>query len=248
MIFLGINDWKVKNTANKGRGLFAKRDINAGVVIGDYLGKIVKTSEFDIKEDEHNLYLMYYDDQTSIYPDLQKEDIHLVNHSCVPNLWMYILQGHTLFFAIRKIFRGEELTVSYMLSPQDDYCSPCMHICKCESMFCTKSMHLSVDRYRKWNKFKKLESLKSKREKINYGKDLEPLLDYPKNIADNPIYSLFGYSKVSSYKCADDKLKSIEEIRDLIRKSGRILEFPKLKIKVFGVVDDLLITKPLVNN
>ena len=247
MILLNRRYWKVGKTKEKGRGLFLIRDINAGVVVGDYLGKVVKTSEFDIKEDEHNLYLMYYHDKASIYPDLKKDDIHLVNHSCVPNLFMYILHGHTLFFSLRRIFAGEELTVSYMLSPQDDYCKPCLHICKCESLLCLGTMHLSALRYEEWNRFKKVNAKKSKRLKVKFGSDLAPLSIYPDEIADNPIYTLFGYGKVSSYKCNNDKLKSLEEIRGLIRKSGRTLEFSKLNLKVYGVVDGVLFSEVLLN-
>ena len=243
MILLPKDSWEVKKTETKGRGLFTKREIGAGVVIGDYLGTVVRTRDLEIREDVQNLFLMYYHDEASIYPDLANDGIHLVNHSCTPNACMYVHAGHTLFFALRQIFAGEELTVSYMLSPQDEQCNPCIHRCKCESIMCQKSMHLSQLRYEKWKIFQELNTKKSKRERIKYNKALLPLQTYPKQIADNPIYNLFGNDREDSYKSDEPNILNAGDLRALIRETGRVIEFTKLNLKVCGVADNLAISK-----
>ena len=64
--------WQIKKAREKGLGVFAKKEIKAGTVIGDYLGKLIKTAEYNLDNDKKGLYLMYYTDQASIYPDLKK--------------------------------------------------------------------------------------------------------------------------------------------------------------------------------
>src|ERR1035437_4362700 len=139
MILLLDKYWEIKNTKNKGRGIFAKIDIPQGLIIGDYIGKVIHPK--DAVVDEENFYLMYYHDTAAISPDLKQPGIHLLNHSCVPNAWLYIYKGHTLAFALKKISKGEELTIPYLLSPIDEFCAPCLHVCKCGDLQCTGTMH-----------------------------------------------------------------------------------------------------------
>ncbi len=190
MILLARDFWEIKTTKRKGRGLFAKKEITAGTVIGDYLGKVIRTVDYDLDKDKDGLYLMYYSDEASIYPDLKKPDIHLLNHSCTPNCWIYTYRGHTLFFALRIIKLGEELTISYLLGPKET-CTNCVHICKCGSDRCTGTMHLTKEKYNKWQKFQNSQNKKTKKQKVVFGKNLPVLSSYPKTVPDVSIYEEF---------------------------------------------------------
>lgn len=185
MILLPENYLEIRNTKNKGRGLFMIKDIPKGTVIGDYIGKIIHPKDAII--DDENLYLMYYHDHAVISPDIEKFGIHLLNHSCIPNTFVYIYKGHTLAFALRKILKGEELTIFYLLSPKDKSCDPCPHICKCGNSKCSGTMHLSKKEYEKWRKFSDTRAKKTKRERIRYGKELPLLSSYPKKISEDYI-------------------------------------------------------------
>ncbi len=189
MFLLEDDCWEIKKTEKKGRGVFAKKEIKTGTIIGDYLGEIISIAEYDLEKDKEGLYLMYFSDEAGIYPDLTKPGIYLTNHSCKPNCWIYTYRGHTLFFALRKIKSGEELTISYLFSPLDKTCNPCTHICKCDSKYCNGTMHLSKRKYRKWQKFQEVERKKTKAPKVVFGKALPKLNSYPKINPDNPIYS-----------------------------------------------------------
>lgn len=189
MFFIEDNSWQIRKTKEKGVGVFAKKAIGAGTIIGDYLGKVIKTAQYDLEKDKKGLYLMYYTDRASIYPNLKNPGIHLLNHSCTPNCWIYIYCGHTLFFALRNIKPGEELTISYLLSPKAD-CNPCTHTCKCASQFCTGTMHLPKSKYALWQKFQNAQKKKSKTPKVIFNKNLPKLPSYPKINPNNPIYSL----------------------------------------------------------
>lgn len=239
MIFLPSNNWEIQKTRKKGRGVFAKKDIEPGTLIGDYLGKVMHPA--NIESEKGDVYAMYYHDYASILPtNIAASGVHCINHSCTPNAWISIYKGHTLFFALRKIFIGEEITISYLFSPNE--CATCMHECKCESAFCTKTMHLSQDFYEKWRAFSEKEAKQTKRARIQYGKELPKLSIYPKSIPDNPIYTLFGNLEKPALQQNDIRLPLIKEIRSQIRKSGRILYFSKVKLKVFGVQNEEIIT------
>lgn len=171
--------WRVAKTRDKGMGVFANKQIIAGTIIGDYLGTIINIAEFDLDEDQKGLYLMYYSDDAGIYPDLTKPGIHLLNHSCEPNCWISVHNGHTLFFALRDIAPGEELTISYLLSPKDDTCDICIHDCKCRSVKCTGTMHLSKDKYDKWQSFLKTQNKNEEVPVVAFGDHLAKLDYYP---------------------------------------------------------------------
>lgn len=245
MFLLTDDAWEVKKTEKKGRGLFAKKEIIPGTVIGDYLGRVLRTAEEDTIDESENFYLMYYHDYASIFPDLTKPGIHLLNHSCSPNCWMYTYKGHTLFFAIRRIFPGEELTVNYLLSPLDKYCSPCTHLCQCGSVICYQTMHLPKKLYDLWNTFHDKESAKTKKERIQYGKDLPQLSSYPDTIPDHPVYTLFGAANCEPAQLSNTTLPSRTELRALVRETGRRLDFPSINTRVLGITDTLVLTEPL---
>ena len=193
MILLPEKYWEIKNTKDKGRGLFAKKDISKSTIIGDYIGKVIHPRDAIV--DEENFYLMYYHDTAAIVPDLQKPGVHLLNHACVPNCMFYVYKGHTLAFALRKISKGEELTIPYLLAPRDKFCEPCLHVCRCENLLCLGTMHLSKDKYDKWRKFSSAQAKETKRERVRYGKDLPRLASYPEKISGGYIRRINGLFK-----------------------------------------------------
>lgn len=185
MILLSDACWEARSTLNRGRGLFAKKDISKGTVIGDYVGKIVHPQDAIV--DEENFYLMYYHNRAAISPDLEKAGVHLLNHSCIPNCRLYIYRGHTLAFACRRISRGEELTIQYLLAPKDEFCKPCKHECRCGNSRCVGTMHLSKERYDKWREFNDAQAKETKKERVRYGKELPLLSSYPEKISADYI-------------------------------------------------------------
>lgn len=245
MLLLADKDWEVRTSEGKGRGIFVKKNIAGGKVIGDYIGKTIRVADEDNYDKGEHFYTMYYSDNASIFPDSKKPGIHLFNHSCAPNCWMYTYRGHTLYFTLRHIFAGEELTVSYLLSPQDKYCNPCTHLCHCGATFCFQTMHLSDEKYKKWEKFHDDEAEKTRRERVTYGQILEKLDDYPGSIPDNPIYTLFGAKEKYAVSIAAKKVPSTKEVRNIIRETGRTIAFTHLNLRIHGVLDNLLISETL---
>ncbi len=247
-MFLLPSDYlKVKKTKRKGKGVFANKDILPGTVIADYLGTFIRAEEEEEYEKKHGFYSMYYHDNASVFPDLTKDGAHLFNHSCAPNCYMYTYKGHTLYFALRKIFKGEELTVSYLLGPLDSDCTPCTHECLCNSDICTNSMHTNKERFDKWVAHDDMMAKKTKLRRITYGAQLEKLDVYPESISDNDIYVLFGSNQKPVLSLSDAKIPEKKKLRNAIRESGRRLYFEKLGITVSGVADDHIVCKATSN-
>lgn len=244
MFLLPDDTWQIKNTPKKGRGVFATKDIPAGTLIGDYLGKIISTAEEENYEAQYGLYLMYYHNRATIFPDVDKAGIHLINHSCTPNCWMYTYKRHTLYFALRHIFAGEELTVSYLLGP-DASCDPCPHVCHCSSKHCTHTMHAEKKFFDEWDKFNTEITKQTKRQKVSYGHDLPKLDTYPEIISDAPIYPIFASTEKPSVVLNNSALFPIEKLREMMRNTGRMLEFPKLQKRIYGVVGDDIFSEPI---
>jgi hypothetical protein len=241
VILLTENLWEIKQTANKGRGLFAAQDLPAGQIISDYLGLVLNPLTDDVSEKLGGLYLMYYHDRALLYPtDITQPGAHVVNHSCLPNCWVYTFCGHTLFFTLRKIFAGEELTISYLLAPNTS-CSPCSHQCFCNTFNCSGSMHLSAGRFKQWNTFHEWQSHQTKRKQIRYGKKLGVLPEYPNLIPDQSIYYLSGSLDQPPLILNDRVLPSLPKMRQLIRQTGLTLQFPKLKLHIKAIENGTLI-------
>lgn len=189
MFLLPPSYFSIRQTKAKGRGVFARKRISAGTVIGDYLGVVVHIAQYDASY-EKGMYLMAFTDESFIYPPVDTPGIHCINHACKPNCWMYVYQGHTLFFALRDIQPGEELTISYLLSPKEDSCGDsCVHVCKCGGSSCTGSMHISQQSYRRWRKFLHREMSRTTLAPYRIGAPLQKLLTYPSAIPINPIYA-----------------------------------------------------------
>lgn len=244
MLFLEEQSWEVRKTQEKGRGLFTKKALSPGRIIGDYTGIVIHPRDADLYEKGAHFYLMYYHDYAGIFPDLSKPDLYLLNHSCTPNCWMYTYKGHTLFFTLRKIFPGEELTISYLLSPKTPFCEPCRHFCRCESTFCTGSMHLSNERFNTWQETYNEIARQTKRKRIQRGKELRLLSSYPISIPDHPVYPLFGNAQKKAQTILRTTLPKHEVLRQMIRESGKVLSFPHLNLSVLGISADEIITKP----
>jgi SET domain-containing protein len=60
------------------------------------------------------------DQRWSIDASVGGDATAFINHSCQPNLFSRVIRGHVVFFALRDIRAGEELTLDYVVSHHDD--------------------------------------------------------------------------------------------------------------------------------
>ena len=101
---------------NKGRGLYATRDIKEGTKIINYVGKIITNKEADESDKFDNkkpIYLFTLNKKYSLDGDFAWNVAGLVNHSCDNNC-DYNGKGLKIWItAIRDIKKGEELSYDY---------------------------------------------------------------------------------------------------------------------------------------
>lgn len=235
---------KVKSAKHKGRGVFTTRDIEAGTVVADYLGKLVRSG--DVKEGKDGHYDMAYNETVSIIPDPKKIGAHLINHSCEPNCDTYPLKNHALIFALRKIFSGEELTYIYNLDPLDEKkCKPCRHSCRCGSVFCRGTLHLSVEENKRINAFNKKHDDKTDLP-VKYGCQLPPLSHYPaKVIIKDPAYdTIFGCSKKPPFLLDKTVLPSFSSARRVISETGLAIAYPRINLIIVGILNGYIVVQP----
>ena len=243
MFIIPASYWQVKRIKNKGRGIFAKKEINPGTVIGDYLGVIISERR-EREENEKSFYAMHCTDKLIVLPDPKEVGIHLINHSCAPNCAMHSYQGHVIYFALRQIFPGEELTVNYLYDASLCEAARCTeHVCRCGVPICRGSLHTPTQVIKTWEKYE-AQFYRPFRNycPAGYGKVLSPLATYPHHVSDIRGNELYGSWQKPPCSSSAVKMPPISTIRALIRKTGRRVHFKKIGITVNGVLDQLIIS------
>jgi len=247
MFLIPTSYYQIRKTKKKGRGVFARREIPAGTIIGDYVGRLIEDKKAELLEKKYNnaCYSMDYNDNgLSIFPlDINKAGVYLINHSCSPNCDAYFYYGHTLYFSLRRIRPGEELTIDYAFDPGDSNGKEFLHPCFCGSPFCRGTMYISDAKLRRYSVFYRQETKGQKFEALKAGKIMPLLEKYPKEIKDNEVFNLFADRQARPISYQDKKMPPLAELRKRLRFEGRILDFRKLGLKVLAIIDGMVVTE-----
>ena len=157
--------YKIKKSKidNKGRGLYALRNIKKGTKIIDYLGKIItnkKADDSDKYDNSKKIYLFNLNKKYSLDGDFSFNIAGLINHSCNPNS-IYEGKGLKIWIsAAKNIKKGEEITCDYGFGFDEDYKQ---FRCKCKSKNCCGYIVRAESRWRINKKF----SMANKKKLIN---------------------------------------------------------------------------------
>lgn len=116
----------VKKSKINGKGCFATTRFARGKKIAEYAGE--RISDLEARKRARNrriLRICDIDGRFSLDGARGGNGTHYINHSCHPNAFMKTLYGHVLFFALRDIQPGEEITIDYeqTLHPDSKRCS-----------------------------------------------------------------------------------------------------------------------------
>ena len=108
-----------------GQGCFATLPFKRGKKIAEYTGE--RISDLEAQKRARNrrvLRICDIDGRWSLDGARGGNGTHYINHSCQPNAFMRTLYGHVLFFALRDIEAGEEITIDYeqTLHPDSKRC------------------------------------------------------------------------------------------------------------------------------
>ncbi|XP_041373736.1 uncharacterized protein LOC121386787 isoform X2 [Gigantopelta aegis] len=121
-----------------GRGLFCKRNIDAGEMVIEYAGEVIRASLTDKREKYYEskgigCYMFRIDDYDVVDATMHGSAARFINHSCEPNCYSKVInvdgRKHIVIFAGRQILRGEELTYDYKFPIEEVKMTVSCHIC-----------------------------------------------------------------------------------------------------------------------
>ena len=233
-------------TDDRGRALVLTKDIEPGTVIGDYMGVFYPESEDEKLEEKYGLYAMEYDDDYIVFPDdteRNSKDVPLINHSCEENCGIITYKGHALYYALRRLFKGEELSVCYSIEP--DAPSPLTkYQCRCGSDFCRGTFCVSLQDIKALDEFENgLPGGDEPGERPVTGRHERPLASYPDSIPDYPEFDIYGSLSADALVLNDQKMLPIVELRKKIRESGKRLHFKNLSVLVRGIRKSVVLSE-----
>ena len=103
----------IKASSINGRGCFAITDFKCWRKIAEYTGEKISNAEAERRKHRRILRICAVDERWSLDGSRGGNGTHYINHSCRPNAFTRTLRGHIIFFALRDIKPGEEITIDY---------------------------------------------------------------------------------------------------------------------------------------
>jgi SET domain-containing protein len=119
-------------------GVYAGEPIPRGRKVLEYVGERINRVETKRRSNEREFnYLFTLDKYWTIDGSVGGSGAEYINHSCEPNLISRIVKGHILYFTLRPIKKGEELTIDYHFSADVEHVP-----CACGAPGCRGTINL----------------------------------------------------------------------------------------------------------
>ena len=94
-------------------GVFAEEDIPANRKVIEYTGERVNRMEAKRRGSGEHTYLFTLDKYWTLDGAVGGSGAEIINHCCEPNVISRVMKGHIIYMSLRRIKKGEELTVDY---------------------------------------------------------------------------------------------------------------------------------------
>ena len=115
-----------------GLGCFAAVRFPKASAIAEYTGERISHVQASKRLIEQNgKYISQLDVDHYIDGKIGGNDTRYINHSCEPNADVFVTDGSLIVFALREISVGEEVTVDYLNSFDQD-----QTLCRCRTASC----------------------------------------------------------------------------------------------------------------
>jgi SET domain-containing protein len=118
-------------------GIYALERIPAGRKVIEYTGERISRRETKRRGQGRVTYLFTLDNYWTIDGAVGGSGAEIINHSCEPNLYAWIVKGHILYMSRRVIQPGEELTVDYLFSKKIEQVP-----CSCRARNCRGTINV----------------------------------------------------------------------------------------------------------
>ncbi len=119
-------------------GVFAAENIPARRKIIEYTGERISRKETKIRCERPLNYIFTLDNYWSIDGSVNGSGAQFINHCCEPNVVARVVKGHILYFTLRPIRKGEELTIDYHFPKKDEKV-----LCACGARACRGTINLA---------------------------------------------------------------------------------------------------------
>ena len=126
----------VKESPINGKGCFATFHFPRWRKIAPYAGERISNAEAKRRAGRRILRICGIDNRWSIDGSLGGNGTHYINHSCTPNAFTRTLYGQLIFFALRDIQPGDEITIDYYQTLHPD-----SKRCTCGAATCRKTIN-----------------------------------------------------------------------------------------------------------
>lgn len=118
--------FEIRDTPEKGQGLFARVPFKKGDFIIEYVGIPLDT---DYADTLHTRYLFDLENGTTIDGSPLSNTARYINHSCDPNCEAFLEDAHIMIYAFKPIKVGDELSFDYGSDYYDEFIKP--YGCRC---------------------------------------------------------------------------------------------------------------------
>ena len=126
----------IKQSPINGKGCFATRPFRRWHKIAPYAGEKISNAEAKRRGGRRILRICGIDNRWSLDGSRGGNGTHYVNHSCTPNAFTRTLYGQLVFFALRDIEPGDEITIDYYSTLHPD-----SKRCTCGARNCRKTIN-----------------------------------------------------------------------------------------------------------
>jgi SET domain-containing protein len=103
----------IRQSTINGKGCFATQPFSRWRKIAPYAGERITNAEAKRRAGRRFLRICGIDHRWSLDGSRGGNGTHYINHSCTPNAFTRTLYGQLIFFALRDIPPGEEITIDY---------------------------------------------------------------------------------------------------------------------------------------
>lgn len=138
---------EVRRSPIHGSGVFARRRIERGTRIIEYVGERVSHAEADRRYadrdiNDNHTFLFIVDNRVVIDAGVDGNEARFINHSCATNCETVIEDRRVFIYALRAIEAGEELAYDYLIQRERDDPPGIEEIfrCRCGAASCRGTM------------------------------------------------------------------------------------------------------------
>ncbi|MBA3322913.1 MAG: SET domain-containing protein-lysine N-methyltransferase [Pyrinomonadaceae bacterium] len=131
---------RVGKSGIDGQGCFATVPYRRGRKIVELTGELISRGEAARRmRGRRRLHICAINSYWGIDSSVGGNGSQFINHSCRPNSFVRIMHSHIIFFALRDIEPGEEITLDYVESYHDDD-----YRCRCKAEDCRGTINVKA--------------------------------------------------------------------------------------------------------